>query len=235
MREPTTSTPPQRYFAITTTLLLALSIVAFSDNLFTNVTQPSNSDPKFVVHGLFGLAWYVLLALQANLVRVRNLRLHRRLGVATFLVGVGVTLSTLWVFIAVWKGWAAMGEEARANRLLLPGYALSLGLGYHWRTRPEWHKRLILAGTFLMLGPVLARAYDPLIVSWLEPLAPTLIARVDAVGFLVWFVGLWLGSFASLAWYDRRTLQRVHPVTLAGLAWLLIAWLVAAGSSALLA
>jgi hypothetical protein len=36
-----------RYFSIVSTLLLLLSIVAFSDNLFTDVGQPSNRDPKF--------------------------------------------------------------------------------------------------------------------------------------------------------------------------------------------
>jgi hypothetical protein len=218
------------YFAVTTTVLLLLSLVAFSDNLVTDVGQPSNSDPKMVVHGLFGLAWYLLLALQANLVRVRNLRLHRRLGVTTFLVGLGVTLSTLWVFIAVWKGWGAMGAEARANRLLLPGFALALLLAWRWRARADRHKRLILAGTFLMLGPVLARCYDPLIVSWLELLAPAFMARVDEVGFLIFFVGMWIGSFASLARYDWLTLRRVHPVTVAGFVWLMVAWLVAAVS-----
>jgi hypothetical protein len=218
------------YFAVVTTVLLVLSLVAFSDNLFFDVGQPSNRDPKFIVHGLFGLAWYVLLALQANLVRMRNVRLHRRLGVTTFLVGVGVTLSTLWVFVAVWKGWAHMSAEARANRTLLPGFALALLLAWRWRTRSDWHKRLILAGTFLMLGPVLARCYDPLIVSWLEPLAPAFAARVDEVGFLIFFVGLWIGAFASLARYDWITLRRVHPVTLAGIAWLLVAWAVAVAS-----
>jgi hypothetical protein len=222
-----TAKPGQVYFGVTTTILLILSLVAFSDNLVFDIGQPSNSDPKFIVHGLFGLAWYLLLALQANLVRVRNVRLHRRLGVATFLVGVGVTLSTLWVFIAVWKGWAHMSAEARANRLLLPGFALALLLAWRWRARPDWHKRLILAGTFLMLGPVLARCYDPLIVSWMEPIAPVFTARVDEVGFLTFFIGLWVGAFASLARYDWISLRRVHPVTLAGVGWLMISWLVA--------
>jgi hypothetical protein len=223
-----TAKPRPAYFAVTTTILLILSLVAFSDNLFTDIGQPSNSDPKMVVHGLFGLVWYLLLALQANLVRVRNLRLHRRLGITTFLVGLGVTLSTLWVFIAVWKGWGAMSAEARANRLLLPGFALALLLAWRWRTRADWHKRLILAGTFLMLGPVLARCYDPLIVSWLEPLAPGVMMRMDEVGFLIFFVGLWIGSFASLARYDWLTLRRVHPVTITGFIWLMTSWLVAA-------
>lgn len=217
-----------RYFSITSVLLLVLSVVAFSDNLFTDVGQPSNRDPKFIVHGIFGLAWYVLLATQANLVRVRNLRLHRKLGIATFLVAVGVTLSTLWIFVVVWKGWNAMGPEVRANRLLLPGYAACLWLAWRWRAQSDRHKRLVFTGTFFMLGPVLSRVYDPLVVSWMEPLFPEFTRRFDEAGFLVFFFGAWIGFFVSLALYDWKTLRRVHAVTSAGFAWLALAWLLSA-------
>lgn len=225
------------YFSVVSVLLLFLSIVAFSDNLFTDIGQPSNGDPKFVVHGLFGLAWYVLLATQANLVRVRNLRLHRKLGIATFIVAIGVTLSTLYLFVVLWKGWANMSGEVRANRLFLPGYALCLWFAWLRRGQPDWHKRLIFTGTFFMLGPVLARAYDPLIASWMEPLFPAFAARMagmrmDFAGldadpaFLAFFYGVWIGFFLSLARYDWKTLRRTHPVTVAGPVWFVLAWLI---------
>ncbi|MBP3984345.1 hypothetical protein J5837_07870 [Pseudoxanthomonas helianthi] len=225
------------YFSVVSVLLLFLSIVAFSDNLFTDIGQPSNGDPKFVVHGLFGLAWYVLLATQANLVRVRNLRLHRKLGIATFIVAIGVTLSTLYLFVVLWKGWANMSGEVRANRLFLPSYALCLWSAWLRRGQPDWHKRLIFTGTFFMLGPVLARAYDPLIASWTEPLFPAFAARMagmrmDFAGlnadpaFLAFFYGVWIGFFLSLARYDWKTLRRIHPVTVAGPVWFVLAWLI---------
>jgi hypothetical protein len=215
------------YFSIISVLLLFLSIVAFSDNLFTDVGQPSNSDPKFIVHGLFGLAWYVLLATQANLVRVRNMRLHRKLGIATFIVAIGVTLSTLYLFVVLWKGWPNMEAEVRANRLLLPGYALCLLLAWRWRGQPDWHKRLIFTGTFFMLPPVLDRDYDRLIMSWAKPLFPLLYTnQVDEIGFLVFRWGSWIGFFLSLVLYDWKKLRRVHPVTLAGCAWFVLVALI---------
>lgn len=216
------------YFSITSALLLFLSLAAFSDNLFTDVGQPSNSDPKFIIHGLFGLAWYVLLAVQANLVRMRNVKLHKKLGIATLIVAIGVTLSTLYIFVVVWKGWANMTAEVRANRLFLPGYATCLVLAWLWRGQSDRHKRLIFTGTFFMLGPVLSRAYDPLIVSWMEPLFPAFTARVDEVGFLVFFYGIWIGFFLSLAHYDWKTLRRIHPVTVVGFTWFMLTWLVSA-------
>jgi len=212
-----TSRASGAYFSTISLLLLFLSVVAFSDNLFTDVGQPSNSDPKFIVHGLFGLAWYVLLATQANLVRVRNLRLHRKIGIATFLVAIGVALSTLYIFVVQWKGWPNMDPEVRANRLFLPGYALCLLLAWQRRGQSDWHKRLIFVGTFFMLAPVLDRDYDRLIMSWAKPLFPLLYTkRVDEVGFLVFRWASWIGFFLSLLLYDWKKLRRTHPVTLAG-------------------
>jgi len=215
------------YFSNVSVLLLVLSIVAFSDNLFTDIGQPSNRDPKFIVHGIFGLAWYVLLATQANLVRVRNLRLHRKLGIATFMVAIGVTLSTLYLFVVLWKGWPNMEPDVRANRLLLPGYALCLLLAWRLRARSDWHKRLIFVGTFFMLGPVLDRIYDPLVMSWAKPMFPLLYTKqVDEIGFLMFRWGCWTGFFLSLALYDWKTLRYVHRVTLAGGAWLALVVLI---------
>ena len=215
------------YFSNVSVLLLALSIVAFSDNLFTDIGQPSNRDPKFIVHGIFGLAWYVLLATQANLVRVRNLLLHRKLGIATFIVAIGVTLSTLYLFVVLWKGWPNMEPDVRANRLLLPGYAVCLLLAWRLRARSDWHKRLIFVGTFFMLGPVLDRIYDPLVMSWAKPMFPLLYTKqVDEIGFLMFRWGCWIGFFLSLALYDWKTLRYVHRVTLAGGAWLALVVLI---------
>jgi hypothetical protein len=65
----------RRYFSVAAALLLALTLLGFSDNLLINVGQPSNGDPKFVVHGLLCLAWMAIFAAQANLVRTGNVRL----------------------------------------------------------------------------------------------------------------------------------------------------------------
>ena len=212
------------YFSIVSILLLVLSVVAFSDNLFTDIHQPSNSDPKFIVHGVFGLAWYVLLATQANLIRLRNIRLHRKLGVATFVVAIGVTLSTLYIFVVLWNGWANMAPDVRANRLLLPGYALCLFLAWRRRGQSDWHKRLIFVGTFFMLGPVVDRVYDPLVMSWAKPLLSSLYTKqVDEMAYLTFRWGSWIAFFLTLALYDRKKLGRVHPVTWAGCGWFVVA------------
>lgn len=211
------------YFPTITAILLTLSLVAFSDNLLTNVGQPSNKDPKFIVHGLFGLAWYVLLVIQANLIRVHNIRLHQTIGRATLLVTIGVTLSTLYLFIVKWKGWENMEHLIRMNRLLLPGFAVCMILAWQQRKVPVFHKRLVLVGTLFMLEPVLSRAYDVLVANWARIVMPNLYTeQVDAIGYEVFLWGSWLGFFVSLLVYDKKTLGKAHVVTACGLMWLML-------------
>lgn len=201
------------YFPAITTLLLGLSILAFADNLFTDIHQPSNSDPKMVVHGLIALAWVTLFAAQAWLVNVRRIAVHRTLGQTAFVIAVAMSASTFYLFYVKFSGWAAMSPEVLANRLLLPVFVVCIVLAYVRRTRPDWHKRLLLIGTMALLEPILARTYDPTF-GRLVPLG--ISKALDTALFLTFLFGTWAALVGSLWFYDRITLRRVHPVTLAG-------------------
>lgn len=212
------------YFTVVSALILALTLVGFSDNLLTDVGQPSNSDPKFVVHGLFCLAWVVLFFVQAALVRANNHRLHRKLGIAGMLLAVGVALSTIYVFVTIWKGWDAMGFTAKANRILLPSFAVLVLMAWINRKRADWHKRLIYVATIFMLEPVLSRAYDPLVISWMEPLFPEFTKSLGGLDFYLHIIAIKDGFFLSLFVYDWTSVRRIHPVTLAGFVWFHAIW-----------
>lgn len=203
------------FFPIASLLLLVLTIVGFSDNLFTDVGQPSNSDPKFIVHGLFCGSWMIALLAQSLLVSRGNVRLHRKLGMFALVAAIGVTLSTIWVFVVVWKGWALMTPEVRANRLLLSSYALFVGLGYRYRRSPEQHKRFMYTGTLFMLEPILARAYDPLLLAFITGLSE---AQLDAA-FLPTLFAVWIAFFLALFAHDWAVARRVHAVTAGALLW----------------
>jgi len=208
--------PGRHYFPIVGLLLLAVTLLGFSDNLFTDVGQRTNSDPKFVVHGLFCLAWMVLMAAQPLLVQQGNVRLHRRIGIAGMIIAVGVTLSTLYVFVVIWKGWAALEPDAKANRLLLPSFALCVAMAWRYRRQPQRHKRLLAFASFYMLGPILSRAYDhgPVLLMWDWP-----VRLVDDL-FLPYLWLTWFGFCLSLIIYDVRTRGRVSRISSVGTAWL---------------
>ena len=107
--------PGALYFPIMTTLLACLSFMAFADNLITDVHQESNSDAALVVHGLFAGAWVILFAAQAWLIYFGRVAAHRRLGQWAFAVAAGLIVTTLYLFVRKFHGWAAMEPEVLAN------------------------------------------------------------------------------------------------------------------------
>jgi hypothetical protein len=202
------------HFPVGCALLLALSLVAFQNNLVSDIAQPSNSNPAMVIHGLFLLAWMILLLVQSLLPRLGRIDLHRRFGPYVFAIAAGVVISTLWLFAEVWRGWAAVSPEVLANRILLPAYAACILAAYRMRRRADWHKRLVYCGTLLLSEPVLARTFDPLVARFLPLMAP----GEDMPIFLSYLFGLWAAFFLALALYDLLSRRRVHPVTLASFA-----------------
>lgn len=205
--------PGALYFPVVTTLLLALSLIAFSDNLFTDIYQPSNSDPEMIVHSLFAAGWVILFAVQSWLIYFGRVAMHRRVGNGAFIILAGMAASTLYLFVRKFHGFAAMDAEVLANRLLMPIFIVCAVMAYRQRNRPDWHKRLLLVGSMALLEPILARVYDPVFGPFL-PLAMS--KAVDEALFLTFLFGSWLALLGSLMLYDRRVLGRVHRVTLAG-------------------
>ena len=96
----------KKYFFLASLFLLFLSVFAFSDNLVYDVKQESNNDPKFIVHGLFFLACFIIFVIQTGYIRKGNYNAHRMLGNTGMLIGLGVIISTFYVFVAVYKGWS---------------------------------------------------------------------------------------------------------------------------------
>lgn len=202
----------KNYFFVTSLLLLFLSLFAFSDNLFYDVKQESNSDPKFIIHGLFFLAWFILLVIQTGYIRRGNYKAHRALGVTGMLVGLGVIISTFYVFVAVYKGWDVMPGYVKANRFFTTSFAVLLLLAYINRKNGIKHKRYIYVGTLYVLGPVLDRVAGKLGV-------------VNVSSFMIFEAVVWNSLFISLFVYDWRTLRKIHPISWIGFIWFYLVWI----------
>lgn len=203
------------HYPVGTALLLALSLVAFGDNLLTDIHQPSNSDPKMVVHGLFALGWMVLLVVQANLPRMGRMKLHRSLGQSAFVVGAGTVLATLYLLYAVFRGWAVMSPDVLANRIMLPSFGIALLAAWKLRARPDWHKRLVYCGILFLLSPILSRVYDPVVAPFMPPHPP----GEDEHLFLGYLVIVWSAFFVGQLAYDWLKDRRLHPISLGTFAW----------------
>lgn len=199
------------YFRIVSTLLLVLSFIAFSDNLFTDIGQESNSDPKFVIHGLFMFAWFGTFVAQAYFIARKKYDAHLRYGKIGFLLAAGVFISTVYVFVAVFKGWDAMEPFVKANRLLMLSFATFLLFAYIYRRNKEKHKRWIFWAIVLPIEPIMGRVSD--------------VFQIDQ--WQLFYALVWHAFFVSFFIYDWQTLKRIHPVSWIGLSWFYVAWAIA--------
>jgi uncharacterized membrane protein YozB (DUF420 family) len=174
-------------------------------------------------HALTMGAWLLLLLAQATLAASGRIELHRRLGVAAFvlapLVVVAMTLQMRagWVdlaalppgvldaeTLATTKAFVAnlLPEQLRAISLfaLFVGWALAVR-----RSDPETHKRMMILATFMPLGA----AIDRIATRWLPTTFPETYG-VEHGYFLLWL--------APLLIYDWLKLGRVHRAYVLGLA-----------------
>ena len=203
------------YFTAISTILFVLSVLAFSDNLFTDIGQESNRDPKFIVHGLFMFAWYGTFIAQSYFILRKKIDRHIWWGKFGFYIAIGVAISTLWVFIAVFKGWAAMEPFVKVNRLFMLSFTIFLILAYRYRNNAAYHKRCIFWAIVLPIEPIMGRVSDLLLVNnW------------GLFYFLVWHA-----FFVSFLVYDWLALRRIHEVSIVALAWFYFSWAFALMSS----
>lgn len=198
------------YFLTISTLLLILSFIAFSDNLITDIGQESNSDPKFIIHGLFMFAWFGTFVNQSSLIVRGNYQAHIKWGKIGFLISIGVFLSTLYVFISVFKGWDMMEPFVRANRLLWLSFATFILLAYLNRKNKLVHKRLIFWAIILPIEPVIGRVSDFFLIDNWE----------------LFYTLVWHTFFVSFFIYDWQTLKRIHPISWFAVAWFYLVWII---------
>lgn len=192
------------YFPVVGALIFAIALVGFSDNLVTDIGQPSNSDPKFIIHGLFALVWFALIAIQPALVGTGRISLHRTLGVVGAIAAIGLVLTTAYLQTLHYLRDDGLSGLALVNSIMIAAFAVCVGVAMANRHRPEMHKRLMMIGTFLVLEPLASRASGHL------GLNPALAVPL-----------LWLCLFVSLIVRDRLVLGRFTKLPFAGFAFLI--------------
>jgi hypothetical protein len=156
----------RRFYLFVTILTAAVVFVGFARTFFLNAWFARlHLPPLFIVHGVVFSTWLVVLVTQSLLVSVKQVRIHKRLGYA----------SAVLVAMMFYLGWVMSVEAAKrgftppggpppitflAFQLLgLLSFIAFIAAGYLFRNRPETHKRLMIAGTVLILTPAVARIF----------------------------------------------------------------------------
>ena len=177
--------------------------IGFSTTYFIPGPRGTLNLPWIVhLHGWLAMGWVGMLVAQVWLVRAGRSRVHRQAGQAALPLAIAVWASG--IATGVWatsRDLPEMGEAAYANTsgttISLTVFLLLVAAAIAMRRRPDWHKRLILLATVVVLWPAFFR------FRHLLPAFP----RPDI------FLGLLLADSPILiaAIRDKLRFGRVHP------------------------
>ncbi len=155
---------PGHYYLWASVIVAALAALGFAPTFYLRPMFHSEALAlPVVVHGLLMSSWCVLLIVQASLVAGGRVNWHRRVGV------LGAALAAVIVGWGIWLTVRAVAIEGATHVGLKFHYLLGLNVvnmllfaalvaaAIRWRTRPEYHKRLMLLATVTLLAPALAR------------------------------------------------------------------------------
>lgn len=194
---------PERFWQRMAIGLAAFIIIGFAQFALRGFVDPVAAPFWVHAHGVLMLAWLALLVVQPTLVVRQNLALHRRLGWAGAALAIAITA------LGVFTGMASL-VLGRFPPFFSPPYFLTLtaieslvfGLmvwaAVRRRNRTDWHRRLMIGATIVILEPALGRLLPmPLMIGWSD--LPIGLIQLGVVGII--------------ALYDRRTLGAVHPAT----------------------
>jgi hypothetical protein len=200
--------PHVRLFYVALSIAMALVVFAgFAPTYYLRALNPSpvtisgstSLSPLVHLHGAIFSAWVVLFIVQTTLVSQRNVRAHRRLGVAGAVVAAAMVVVGVNTAIAsAAAGGAPPGVDPLAF-LAVPLFDMVLfpifvGLALWKRRDRESHGRLMLLAYMTVIVAAVARLPGVL------PYGPPM------------FFGLTLLFLLAGVLHDRASRGRVHPV-----------------------
>jgi hypothetical protein len=200
----------EKYFYFSMSILMAVVVTyGFSRTIDKRLIHPALPRPGLLyVHAVIFFGWLVFYILQSALVRTRKVRIHKTLG--WFGVALGVTIVVLGISTAITMGRYHLHVEHRslaASSIGVPlfditCFAVTFTLAILWRSRPEFHRRLILLasaaltaagwGRFPLLPPgVFYLGVDVLILLGIvrDLVVNRRVHKVYTYGIAAFFVG----------------------------------------------
>jgi hypothetical protein len=186
-------------------VLLALVVGGFAPQAFIRPGGVSAMPILLHVHGAVFFSWFALFCMQARLVGVGNIALHKRLGQLSMLLA--LTMIVLAYFVvrdAYARPDFSIAGMSGAASVMFPftdivNFAIAYGLALTYRATPFIHKRCMLVAGILMMDPAVAR-----LVFTLGAPAPLILIIEVAL-------------FVALIAYDVKTRSRPSWPAMLGL------------------
>jgi hypothetical protein len=169
------------YFVLA--LIIATVVVAgFGPKLDARLLHPPSPRPPILYfHAAVFTSWVILFTLQTALIATRNVRLHRKVGVLGFALGVTLAITGVATAILMTRFYAQPGHPDPTAFLAISlndmvQYSLFFGLAIYWRKRPAFHSRLMFIATCTLMSAAAGRLIPAnLPVEWIYVGVDTLI------------------------------------------------------------
>ena len=195
----------ERFFFIMGLVLIAIVLAGFVPFGLMRPGGVTSVPVLLHVHGAVFLSWLILFTVQARLVGVGNIGLHKRLGqLSVLLAAIMIVLAYLVMRHAYGNPNFSIAGLPAATSIIFPftdivNFAIAYGLALANRQSPAIHKRWMLIAGILMIDPAVAR-----IAMTLDGPPPMILA-------------IELALFVSIIVYDVRTRRRPSWATMCGL------------------
>lgn len=200
--------------------MLLLNLIGFAPTYFLKHWFESPALAiRTHVHGVIFTSWFLILLIQANLIRVGNVQNHRRLGAASLIVAVAMVMSALLILYHRSMLYHSGDRDLEgtvfvvwANLALLLGFISFVTLGVLFRRRSSYHKRLMLLASIAMMPQALGRiGYFPQL-RILEGMGNNVLYAYG--GFLILLTAMLI--------HDWVNAGQLHPATRCGVPALIL-------------
>lgn len=198
----------QRFFTRLAQVLAGLIVFGFLQWALRGFVDPLRTPIWIHAHGIAMLGWLGTIVAQNSLAGSGNLALHRRLGWASL----GLVLAIL--LLGTFAGRMALAMHRvppfftdayflALTHVEVTVFALTVVAAISMRAQTQWHRRLMIAATVLLMEPALGRLLP-------MPLLGQIVGGWTVTAVQVGFLGI-------MARHDAKVLGRIHPATLVGM------------------
>ena len=154
-----------RYFYLVMSLVLAaIVILGFSRTVNIFLIHANPPRPLLLwIHGAAFSTWIVFFIAQSALVRTRKVSVHRALGwfgatLAALMVVLGIAVAVVMTrfdtVVLHQKGVEAFLSIPFLDMLL---FGSCIAMAIYWRTKPEYHRRLVFIASCLLMDAAIGR------------------------------------------------------------------------------
>lgn len=187
-------------------LLLGVIFITMLPHYFKLYSAPANVPVAFVVHGAVYFAWFVLFAVQSNLVVLKKSALHKKLGYFSLILLAALIISGMQILYGAMSGfdpnWDAGFLYSRMSLIwgvlhTFVCFIILCGLGVFYRKQLHLHKRFMLMAALTMIPASITR----IAFLGIIPIDGTLLTLLTT--YILWLTPVVM---------DRLIFKAVHPV-----------------------